>query len=468
LPADDVTAGWNNSFTGKPYQADEMAEWVEATVARVLALRPRGLLEIGCGLGLLACRLRLTARTYHGTDFSASALRRARDLLGPDVELSCQHAADRTGIALRSKDVVVINSVAQYFPTPEYLAEVVDAAVDATVDGGAVFVGDARHLALLDLFHAAVATHRADPATPAARLLATAAARARTERELLVAPAYWADLAEYHPRVFGVDILLKRGAHDTEMNAFRYDVVLHVGPGSPRPAPARRVRWAGFPDAAVHLGGGPVLLTDVPNPRLARHAEAWRTLLAGTETTAERLRALAGDGVDPDSFIAWAESRCHTAMPCWWTGDGVDGTYEVLLRPAGDETPMSALLPGPGPAAPRTNHPYVQSPAPTVAAGASTAETILAVWRHVLDRYDIDEDANFLDVGGHSLTLVQVLGQLRATVAPDLQLVDLFQHTTVRALADHLTDAPGARDQPTTTSANRRRALRRQRDRRQS
>src|SRR5439155_7305291 len=45
--------GWNSSYTGEPIPADEMREWVDATVARILALRPRRALEIGCGTGLL-------------------------------------------------------------------------------------------------------------------------------------------------------------------------------------------------------------------------------------------------------------------------------------------------------------------------------------------------------------------------------------------------------------------------------
>ena len=40
-------AGWTSSYTGRPIAEREMREWIERTVERILALRPRRLLEIG-------------------------------------------------------------------------------------------------------------------------------------------------------------------------------------------------------------------------------------------------------------------------------------------------------------------------------------------------------------------------------------------------------------------------------------
>jgi acyl-coenzyme A synthetase/AMP-(fatty) acid ligase len=45
--------GWNSSFTDDPIPLDEMLEWRSATVDRILALRPRRVLEIGVGSGLV-------------------------------------------------------------------------------------------------------------------------------------------------------------------------------------------------------------------------------------------------------------------------------------------------------------------------------------------------------------------------------------------------------------------------------
>src|SRR5581483_5152725 len=47
-PTFNIT-GWNSSYTGQPYPAEHMREWVDNTVERILALAPRRVLEIGCG-----------------------------------------------------------------------------------------------------------------------------------------------------------------------------------------------------------------------------------------------------------------------------------------------------------------------------------------------------------------------------------------------------------------------------------
>ena len=50
-------------------------------------------------------------------------------------------------------DTVVINSVAQYFPSIDYLVRVLEGAVQAWQPGGSVFVGDVRSLPLLEAYH---------------------------------------------------------------------------------------------------------------------------------------------------------------------------------------------------------------------------------------------------------------------------------------------------------------------------
>ena len=52
-----------------------MREWVDVTVARIAALQPERVLEIGCGTGLLLYRLAPNCERYVGTDFSAVAQR---------------------------------------------------------------------------------------------------------------------------------------------------------------------------------------------------------------------------------------------------------------------------------------------------------------------------------------------------------------------------------------------------------
>jgi amino acid adenylation domain-containing protein len=231
-------SGWNSSYTGLPFSRDEMQEWVDNSVARILTLRPQCVLEIGCGSGLLLSRVAPHCSRYCGTDFSALSLRQVQKLIGEQrnlrhVTLLQRGADDFSGIEPGSVDTVILNSVVQYFPSVAYLVRVLEGAVQATRPGGAIFIGDVRDLRLLKAFHLSVELERTPPSTRVSKLRQQMEKRLAEEPELAVDPALFLGLQQHLPSVGPVELLVKRGVHGTEMNRFRYDVVLHVGSGSP-------------------------------------------------------------------------------------------------------------------------------------------------------------------------------------------------------------------------------------------
>ncbi len=89
-------------------------------------------------------------------------------------------------------------------------------------------------------------------------------------------------------------------------------------------------------------------------------------------------------------------------------------------------------------------------------------QSIAAIWCEVLEVPAVGVDTNFADVGGHSLAMVRILGKLKASVNPDVRLVDLFRFTTIRSLARHLAAAgrpDAALEAVATRAASRRAAL---------
>ncbi len=97
----------------------------------------------------------------------------------------------------------------------------------------------------------------------------------------------------------------------------------------------------------------------------------------------------------------------------------------------------------------------------TYAAPKSEMErTIADIWGRLCGGADVGIDDNFLDMGGTSLLLVQFHDELRRRVAPDLSIVTLFAHATVRTLSVALSPGTSA-----DTAGTARRRLRAERQR---
>jgi len=244
------TASFDSSYTGRPIPADEMREWVDHTVARILSLKPRRVLEMGCGTGLLLLRIAPHCAHYCGADFSATPLDAIRRQLGipgqelPQVTLLHRPADDFEGIAPGEFDTVVINGVVQAFPSMDYLVRVLEGATRVLAPGGAIFVGDVRNFFLLEAFHASVQAHRAPAELTKLQLRARAQKHFYQEKELVIDPAFFAALRREIPRVGQIEIKLKRGRYHNELTCFRYDVVMRLDAETPPfAAPVPCVDW---------------------------------------------------------------------------------------------------------------------------------------------------------------------------------------------------------------------------------
>ncbi|MDB6370091.1 amino acid adenylation domain-containing protein [Photorhabdus bodei] len=66
---------------------------------------------------------------------------------------------------------------------------------------------------------------------------------------------------------------------------------------------------------------------------------------------------------------------------------------------------------------------------------STTVGKVRYIWQEVLGRPVNDEDVDFFEIGGHSLTAVKVLTQLRETVSTDIKMSDFLENSTVQGLA---------------------------------
>ena len=126
---------WNSAYTKQPIPDHEMQEWIGCTLDRVRQLRPNKILEIGCGLGALLLPLGSHCERYVGTDISGASIAALKSHIeaSPGKWRSIalfERAADNfDDFDDGSFDTVIINSVAMYFPSVQYLTKVMKGAI---------------------------------------------------------------------------------------------------------------------------------------------------------------------------------------------------------------------------------------------------------------------------------------------------------------------------------------------------
>jgi amino acid adenylation domain-containing protein len=347
-PLSDATfniVGWNSSYTGQPIPADEMREWLDDIVGLIESLRPHRVLEIGCGSGLVLHRVAPRCEHYRATDFSQPALDYVERCLPPELQgrvtLERRPADDFDGIPAQSFDVVVLNSVVQYFPNIEYLSRVLEGAVKTVRPGGTVIVGDVRSLPLLSAFQASVQFHQAPDTLTRAELRTRVQRRLAHEEELAIDPAFFATLPERLPDVGAVEILPKRGRHQNELTKFRYQVLVHVGPGAPSTDPVVQRHWSEGQMTAADVRRllsatrpAALAVTSIANGRLWRERAVldWLASDTGAEHVgdAKAMLADAPRGIDPeDLWTMTGEPPYHVSIS--WSRHGRGGEYDAIF-----------------------------------------------------------------------------------------------------------------------------------------
>ncbi|GAA0583927.1 amino acid adenylation domain-containing protein [Kribbella sandramycini] len=477
---------WKSAYTGDAIPLEEMRAWRDAAVEQVLALQPRRVLELGVGSGLLLAPIAGQVDEYWGTDFSPAVIERLRHQvaeagLAGRVELQVQGADDAEGLPAGAFDVIVLNSVAQYFPNERYLQSALASAWTLLADGGHVVLGDIRRRASLPLLQTGV--HRIQHPGAATGLARAAVEQAvLLEKELVIDPEWFVRWAETAGA--GVDIRLKDGVAHNELTRHRYEVILHKQPAdalqdaSGWPA----VEWPGDLDLlGQRVGAQPVRIIGIPNARLTEEAAAARVLGLddGTDATTR--------AVDPEELKAWAAGR-GLAIVLTWSPDAVD-RMEALIAPPGQlaltgtyspagrqrwviNDPVAArgigtlltalrsdlqerlpeyLVPsaivaiGSIPLTPNGKVDRKALPAPDYVASAggrapaTPEETALcALFAEVLGLARVGADDDFFAIGGHSLLATRLVSRVRSVHGVEIPIRAVFQAPTAAQLAPYL------------------------------
>ncbi|NEP13419.1 MAG: alpha/beta fold hydrolase, partial [Symploca sp. SIO2C1] len=228
------TRGWLSNYDNQPIPEAQMRVWANDIVTQVLANKPDSVWEVGCGTGMLLFQIAPHTQAYYGTDISQVSLEYIQTQIAQQadkyahVTLAQKAAEDVAEIADKSFDVVLLSSIVQYFPSVEYLLQVIAHSIRVVKPGGMIMLGDIRSYPLMRPFHTSVQFYKATPSLSVQQLQQTIDRQIQQETELLVSPELFVALKDLYPEISHVQIRLQRGTEHNELNKYRYSVLLHI------------------------------------------------------------------------------------------------------------------------------------------------------------------------------------------------------------------------------------------------
>ncbi|WP_328443661.1 AMP-binding protein [Streptomyces sp. NBC_00386] len=522
-PGDDFT-GWNSSYDALPIPPEELREWQYATLDRIRELPRRRVLEIGVGTGLLLADLARDEEVheYWATDFSPAAVAaltagvEADPLLKDKVRLDCRGAEDTGGLPAGHFDLIVVNSVIQYFPGLARLRTVVERVLALLAPGGSLLLGDVRSLDLARCLQTGIALARPGAAEGDREALRRAIGRqVATESELLLSPALFGALARDLPAVRAVDVRIKRGVHHNELTRYRYDVVLSTAEPVADLRGAPVVRWGAdvaggleAVDRAAAARPAVLRLAGVPNRRVHDEYAAMRSLFDPLESIDLAPQDAPAPG--PEALCERAERLGYRALPTWGEspelldivlldparvpagvvtgtcaapGAGVEGwagtpaafedtvDLEVVLRAHLQERLPEHMVPSalmvlqalPLDGAGAVDRAALPVPAPAAGRGGTqpgtpVQEIVRDLFAEVvgLPRHRVQAESDFFRIGGHSLAAARLLSRVREVLGVDPGSRALYEAPTPAAFALLVGDAPAAVTGPGDTAGDSR------------
>jgi amino acid adenylation domain-containing protein len=228
---DDITeGGWISSYTGEPFTREEMDEYGDNALQKVMPLLRRNprmrVLEIGCASGLTMYRIASHTAFYYGTDISDVTIRKNKERIRKEgydnisVARCAAHEIDSIGEA--NFDLIILNSVIQSFHGHNYLRNVLRKAVDLAGEEAYIFVGDVMDQQMKkNLIRDLVAfkqTHKGS----------NYKTKTDFSAELFISRAFFKDLSADIPEIAGVEFSDKIFTIANELTKFRYDALITI------------------------------------------------------------------------------------------------------------------------------------------------------------------------------------------------------------------------------------------------
>lgn len=461
--------GWKNSYDNTELSIDELIEWRDETVSKIP--KSKNVFEIGCGTGMIATALCDNCKNYTGVDLSEQVIRQLSGFFKENGVKNVQlHTSDAlNGVNLLTKygaDLVVLNSVVQYFPNCSYLVNVLQRIAE-TAEKRSIFIGDVRDFRLIDEFYRSVLQFNY-PKMSENELKHRTYFMFQNEKELLISPSFFALLSI--PNVSYVELLPKTGSYINELNLFRYDVIIHLN---------TKVMEENIPEY-FEAGLDSFLKTAVEDKFIVRDLkiDLWKDHVESIKTNLEQkkenyisniknlaksngydvyiaLSAYSEFSVDllfsrkeitqNDIAVLCKNRRCAKAqfndpsknIPNHYFKDFLKDKLPNYMIPTAFVKLNKIELCSTGKidisALPKY-YPMVRKEYYSKPRG-KTEEKIARIWEKLLSLKNIGRNDDFWELGGNSLLAMQMVYELNHELKINSKLKDVFSHTILKNLA---------------------------------
>lgn len=199
-----------------------------------------------------------------------------------------------------------------------------------------------------------------------------------------------------------------------------------------------RVKWradglidyVGRVDRQVKLRGFRIELDEI-EVTLAQHPAVEMVAVQIVEIAQDKriVAYIVGRPTAPSNFAHELKTFARARLPEYMVPATISMLERMPLNSSG-KIDRAAL---PVPSAPQ---------AAPVPAAASLERAVHAIWKEILGSGDIDPDAAFFDIGGHSLALARVQAKLTAEFGVEIDMMTMLQLSTIRKMVAHLNAIP--------------------------
>ncbi|MCE7071044.1 amino acid adenylation domain-containing protein [Dyadobacter sp. CY327] len=326
----------------------QVDNWLQQSVTRIKALKPQHMMEVGSGAGQILFAVAPKTKSYIATDYAPAAIDKLVEKLTKQPE-KWGHTSAKTAMAddfsfveKASLDLVLIHSVAQYFPDSAYLLKVIKEATKVVSKGGCIFIGDMQGMSTLKMHHAYDQLQRTPNHTIVSDFIKTVDRRVSIEDELLADPAVFYLIPHLIPEIAAVNIQLRKGDYLNETTKYHYDIWLYVGDAPKVVSAEKTIEWTSdysleYLDRDLHKSGGQVIhIKNIANKRTAKdYALQKKIHETASNLPIEQIKAEVAqinDGISPECIWNAGEAAGYQTHVRWVT-DGTDNLFEAILIP---------------------------------------------------------------------------------------------------------------------------------------